>query len=662
MKDSSPDGSSARSAPTTYYDHFDHESYLGADAVAVEEYRRAFDDGLRQEMMMPAKKKRRPAHSEDLRIVTQRQEKRKSTSSVNTITTTTTTFFGMITSLFTPTTSKPSPTAAPSDQKSPSRSKRSSRQRSKRHTITSSSISPYAADRVYTRRRTFSTSSSYQASMNSLTEPRTLHDHAEEDEEDDIEDDDDHETNHDDDEDDEDDEDDDDHHQPRRGAFFSKAPTSRPAAFPFVIEADMTRGRSRVSTRHARLKRLRRRNSNQSTTGKPRTKPLPKGLPTVDEHHHHTDDDDDDESHVAVETCTSDHDNDDDIIPCDVDVCSIASSHHHHPRPLSSLSSTSSTETTHPHLQRSFSRTSIGASTITAITEAVLAFNVESRRPPTSRPPSFHAPSRPPSSLAPSRPPSTLSHRLPRHASIETFNPLSGGVTNTTSSADLSTYPTFNRELSTRPSMMDLALGFGLALYPASASPTSPTEPVTAPSLSSSSLVTLVKEEMEVVPTMFYRNGVYISVSDPETDDVRGFTAYKITIKLLRPNIPNINNPTPTTYTVYKRYREFRLFYYTLQKTFKPTSSSWPEFPRKSFFDRFNPSTITTRLTSFSNLLTFISLHPTLHSTPLLAQFLNIPIRPPNPTKPVSALQKLLTSSTPAEKNTLLNRSLTNPF
>ncbi|KAJ3321719.1 hypothetical protein HDU76_014034 [Blyttiomyces sp. JEL0837] len=134
----------------------------------------------------------------------------------------------------------------------------------------------------------------------------------------------------------------------------------------------------------------------------------------------------------------------------------------------------------------------------------------------------------------------------------------------------------------------------------------------------------LQRQMTQQIPTAFYRNGIHISVNEPTLSGDKGFTVYKITVKLLRPNIPSIGNETACTFTVYKRYTEFRAFYVSLVKAYKNTVFGWPDFPHKSFFDRFNPTTITSRLSSFATLLTYVSLHPQLYNSAPLLTFLNI--------------------------------------
>ncbi|KAJ3158607.1 hypothetical protein HK101_001270 [Irineochytrium annulatum] len=167
-----------------------------------------------------------------------------------------------------------------------------------------------------------------------------------------------------------------------------------------------------------------------------------------------------------------------------------------------------------------------------------------------------------------------------------------------------------------------------------------------------------LERQLAGVPTIFYRNGVFLSVGEPgaaTSSDSRAapgasgsngnavigateYTQYRITVRLLRPNLPGIGNPSPVTFKVTRRYREFRAFYFHLVSRFSAeTVAGWPEFPRKSFFDRFSPTTIATRLSSFSTLLTFVSLHPALYNCPPLLQFLGLDTSvPPAPGSPLA--------------------------
>ncbi|KAJ3301014.1 hypothetical protein HDU76_005887, partial [Blyttiomyces sp. JEL0837] len=102
------------------------------------------------------------------------------------------------------------------------------------------------------------------------------------------------------------------------------------------------------------------------------------------------------------------------------------------------------------------------------------------------------------------------------------------------------------------------------------------------------------------------------------------FTVYMITVKLLKPHLDGYLNSSVCTFTVYRRYSEFRLFYQFLKKQYNETVTGWPPFPKKSFFERFNPSTIAQRLSAFSNILTFVSLHPVLYNCAPLLRFLGV--------------------------------------
>ncbi|KAJ3068085.1 hypothetical protein HK102_007267, partial [Quaeritorhiza haematococci] len=137
------------------------------------------------------------------------------------------------------------------------------------------------------------------------------------------------------------------------------------------------------------------------------------------------------------------------------------------------------------------------------------------------------------------------------------------------------------------------------------------------------------------IPTVFYRHGVYIGVSQISTPErkgkidkmLNGYTQYTLTVKLLRPGIPLYGNSAACTFTVYRRYREFRSFYQELVKKYRKLISGWPEFPKKSFFDRFHPDTIQHRISSFATLFTFVCLHPQLYNSPIVLNFLGVAAR-----------------------------------
>ncbi|KAI8804218.1 hypothetical protein BJ742DRAFT_825334 [Cladochytrium replicatum] len=141
------------------------------------------------------------------------------------------------------------------------------------------------------------------------------------------------------------------------------------------------------------------------------------------------------------------------------------------------------------------------------------------------------------------------------------------------------------------------------------------------------------------IPIAFYKNGVHITVGNPLDSHApagRGndknlgvvilngnYTLYTITVKLLRADIPEYKNQFTGSLFVYRRYREFRALYTTLQKMFKSVSG-WPDFPKKSFFDRFSSKTISHRIASFSSILNFIALHPVLYNSCPMLNFLGL--------------------------------------
>jgi hypothetical protein len=134
------------------------------------------------------------------------------------------------------------------------------------------------------------------------------------------------------------------------------------------------------------------------------------------------------------------------------------------------------------------------------------------------------------------------------------------------------------------------------------------------------------------IPLPYYRYGVYMYITDPVIVQTRtmmermfsAHTLYTITVKLLRPNLPMYRNDNICTFTVHKRYRQFRSFYKEIHKKYKDTINDWPEFPKKTFFDRFDSDTIKNRAFAFSSLMSFVSLHPLLYNCPVLLTFLEI--------------------------------------
>jgi len=134
------------------------------------------------------------------------------------------------------------------------------------------------------------------------------------------------------------------------------------------------------------------------------------------------------------------------------------------------------------------------------------------------------------------------------------------------------------------------------------------------------------------VPIDYYRLGVYMYITNPVIVQTRtmmermfsAHTLYTITVKLLRPNLPMYRNDNVCTFTVHKRYRQFRSFFKEIHKKYKDQITGWPEFPKKTFFDRFDDNTIIERADAFSKLMSFISLHPYLYNCPVLLTFLEI--------------------------------------
>ncbi|ORX47327.1 hypothetical protein BCR36DRAFT_584839 [Piromyces finnis] len=147
------------------------------------------------------------------------------------------------------------------------------------------------------------------------------------------------------------------------------------------------------------------------------------------------------------------------------------------------------------------------------------------------------------------------------------------------------------------------------------------------------------------IPLPYYRYGVYMYIIDPVIVQTRtmmermfsAHTIYTITVKLLRPNLPMYRNDSICTFTVHKRYRQFRSFYKEIHKKYKDTINDWPEFPKKTYFDRFDSDTIKKRAFAFSSLMSFISLHPLLYNCPVLLTFLELTGSMHNPLSTVSA-------------------------
>jgi len=147
------------------------------------------------------------------------------------------------------------------------------------------------------------------------------------------------------------------------------------------------------------------------------------------------------------------------------------------------------------------------------------------------------------------------------------------------------------------------------------------------------------------IPLPYYRYGVYMYITDPVIVQTRtmmermfsAHTIYTITVKLLRPNLPMYRNDSVCTFTVHKRYRQFRSFYKEIHKKYRDTINDWPEFPKKTYFDRFDSDTIKKRAFAFSSLMSFISLHPLLYNCPVLLTFLELTGSMHNPLSTVGA-------------------------
>jgi len=147
------------------------------------------------------------------------------------------------------------------------------------------------------------------------------------------------------------------------------------------------------------------------------------------------------------------------------------------------------------------------------------------------------------------------------------------------------------------------------------------------------------------IPLPYYRYGVYMYITNPVIVQTRtmmermfsAHTIYTITVKLLRPNLPMYRNDSVCTFTVHKRYRQFRSFYKEIHKKYKDTINDWPEFPKKTYFDRFDSDTIKKRAFAFSSLMSFISLHPLLYNCPVLLTFLELTGSMHNPLSTVGA-------------------------
>ncbi|KAJ3123355.1 hypothetical protein HK098_001997 [Nowakowskiella sp. JEL0407] len=183
------------------------------------------------------------------------------------------------------------------------------------------------------------------------------------------------------------------------------------------------------------------------------------------------------------------------------------------------------------------------------------------------------------------------------------------------------------------------------AILPSQTSITSLTSLVSMVDISDTSTI------KNFIPPNFYTNGVYIVVGDPYDADgtfLSKFTLYTLTVKLLRPNLPGYNNATACNFTVQRRYSDFRQFYLNLIRKYTEITN-WPLLPRKSFFERFNATTIHERIKSFTEIMNFIALHPTLHNCQDVLEFLGV--IPPS-TVPTN------TSNVPLQSSPLKNSSL----
>ncbi|KAI8838321.1 hypothetical protein BJ741DRAFT_602124 [Chytriomyces cf. hyalinus JEL632] len=126
------------------------------------------------------------------------------------------------------------------------------------------------------------------------------------------------------------------------------------------------------------------------------------------------------------------------------------------------------------------------------------------------------------------------------------------------------------------------------------------------------------------IPFAFYRNGLYASVSNPKYRDEFGCIMYTVSVTLLRINIPNFGNDEPLTLSLERRYTDFRRLFLSLKHEYNNEIPTWPDFPPKSYFKRFNSTTIRRRVSGFSSFLTFIVLHSQLYNSSQFLAFLNI--------------------------------------
>ncbi|KAJ3224088.1 hypothetical protein HDU81_008744 [Chytriomyces hyalinus] len=126
------------------------------------------------------------------------------------------------------------------------------------------------------------------------------------------------------------------------------------------------------------------------------------------------------------------------------------------------------------------------------------------------------------------------------------------------------------------------------------------------------------------IPFAFYRNGLYASVANPKYRDEFGCIMYTVSVTLLRINIPNFGNDDPLTLSLERRYTDFRRLFLSLKHEYNNEIPAWPDFPPKSYFKRFNSTTIRHRVSGFSSFLTFIVLHSQLYNSSQFLAFLNI--------------------------------------
>ncbi|KAJ3084199.1 hypothetical protein HDU99_002737 [Rhizoclosmatium hyalinum] len=126
------------------------------------------------------------------------------------------------------------------------------------------------------------------------------------------------------------------------------------------------------------------------------------------------------------------------------------------------------------------------------------------------------------------------------------------------------------------------------------------------------------------VPSAFYRNGVYVTVSKPKYNPVLGAITYTVACSLLKINIPQIGNEVTLQIAVEKRFTDFRNLYGKLRRMFASEIPSWPDIPSKSYFKRFHASTVNMRLSAFSSFMTFVVLHPILYNSPPFLDFMKL--------------------------------------